>query len=173
VKKYMRISIFGEAEEGGKMNSTAGVALATIFTVIGVAVAGYGFTQYQGQGESIDSVVNISATVAETDVRTDSSRRGGVDYQAEIMFKYSYEGGNYSSNYIYPLDSDKEFNSESKAKQYLENYPQGKTVKAFVNPEKPGEAFLNAERSSQTLLLIVIGGLMAVLGSVKTVQRMV
>jgi len=155
------------------MNSTAGVVLATIFTVIGVALAGYGFTQYQGQTENIDNAVNITATVTETDVRTDSSRRGRIDYQAEIRFNYSYEEENQSSGYIYPLDSDKEFDSESGAEEYLEDYPSGREVDAFVNPENPGEAFLNAERSNQPFLLMLIGGLMAVLGSFKTVQRII
>ena len=166
----MKINILGGKEQ---INSTAGVALATIFTVIGVALAGYGFTQYQGQSQSIDNAVNITATVTETDVRTDSSRRGRIDYQAEIRFNYSYEGENQSSGYIYPLDSDKEFNTESSAEEYLEDYPSGQEVYAFVNPENPGEAFLNAERSNQPLILMLIGSLMAVLGSIKTVQRIV
>jgi len=166
----MKISILGGKEQ---MNSTAGVVLATIFTVIGVALAGYGFTQYQGQTENIDNAVNITATVTETDVRTDSSRRGRIDYRAEIRFNYSYVGENQSSGYIYPLDSDKEFNTESNAEEYLENYPSGQEVDAFVNPENPGEAFLNAERSNQPILLMLIGGLMAVLGSFKTVQRII
>jgi len=166
----MRINILGGEE---RINSSAGIALAAIFTVAGVALAGYGFTQYQGQTENIENAVNITATVTDTDVRTDSSRRGRIDYQAEIRFNYRYEGENQSSNYIYPLDSDKEFDSESNAEEYLEDYLPGQEVDAFVNPENPSEAFLNAQRSNQPLILMIIGSLMAILGSIKTVQRIV
>ena len=155
------------------LNSAPGIFLAVIFTIIGLLMAGYGFNQYQGQSENIDKAVNITATVTGTDVRTDSSRRGGTDYRAEIAFDYIFEGENYSSNYIYPLDSDKEFDSESGAEQYLEDYPQGKEVTAYVNPENSGEAFLNAERSDQPFLFMIIGVFMAVLGSIKTVQRII
>jgi hypothetical protein len=139
----------------------------------GVLLAGYGFTQYQGQSESINNAVNITGTVTDTNIQTDSSRRGGIDYQAEITFDYSYEGASYSSDFIYPLDDDREFSTESEAQEYLEDYPPGENVAASVNPEQPGDAFLNAERSDQPLLFMLIGGLMALLGSYKTTKRII
>ena len=154
-----------------RLNSTPGILLAFGFAVIGVLMAGNGFNQYHGQSQNIDNAVNITATITETNIRTDSSGRGGIDYQAEISFDYRYEGEDYSSSYIYPLDNDKEFNSESEAEQYLHNYPQGREVTAHLNPENPGEAFLNAERSNQPFISMLIGVLMAVLGSFKALQR--
>lgn len=159
---------------GGKNSSDLSpnqvLLFSSIFMVIGLVMAGYGFTQYQGQSESINNAVNITATVTDTDVRIDSSRRGGIDYQAEITFNYSYEGNNYSSDFIYPLDDDREFNQESEAENFIGNYPVGERVEASVNPEKPGEAFLMAERSDQPLLFMIIGGLMVVMGGYKTTR---
>lgn len=149
------------------------IFFAATFTFISLAMLGYGYTQYQGQSESINNAVKINATVAETDIRTDSSRRGGPDYQAEISFDYRYDDSNYSSNFIYPLDDDKEFETESEAQEYLETYSNGRNVEAFVNPDEPGKAFLNAERSDQPLLLILIGGLMSLLGGYKVLKTVI
>lgn len=149
------------------------LVFSSIFMVVGLALAGFGFMQYQGQSESIDNAVNITATVTDTNVRTDSSRRGGIDYQAEITFEYSYEGTGYSSDFIYPLDDDREFNQESEAENFIKNYPVGQEVDASVNPEKSGDAFLNAERSNQPLILMIIGGIMVVIGGYKTTRSFI
>ena len=160
---------------GGDLENSAqaSIVLLSLFMVGGLLLAGYGFTRYQSQSESIDNAVNITATVTDTNIRTDSSRKGGIDYQAEITFGYSYEGEDYSSDFIYPLDDDREFNTESEAQDYLEDYPNGEDVAASVNPEKPSDAFLNAKRSDQPLLFMLIGGLMALLGSYKTTKRLI
>lgn len=162
---------------GGKNSSNLGpnqiLLFSSIFMIIGLALAGYGFMQYQGQSESINKATNITATVTDTNVRTDSSRRGGTDYQAEITFDYKFEGTSYSSDFVYPLDDDKEFNTESEAQNYLENYSSGEEVDAFVNPEQPGKAFLTAERSNQPLLFVLIGMMMLLAGGYKSAQRVI
>ena len=149
------------------------LVFSSIFMVVGLALTGFGFTQYQDQSESIDNAVNITDTVTDTNIRTDSSRRGGIDYQAEINFEYSYEGTGYSSDFIYPLDDDREFNQESEAEEFIENYPTGQRVGASVNPEKPGDAFLNAKRSDQPLILTIIGGIMVIIGGYKTTRSFI
>lgn len=166
----MRINIFGGEEAE---NSTMALIFASAFVLIGVVMAGYGFIQYQGQAEYIDNPDNISATVSDNNIRTDSSRRGGTDYQAEITFEYSYEGNEYSSGFIHPLDDDKEFDTESKAEEFLENYAEGERVEAYVNSKSPEEAFLIASRSDQPLLLMIIGVMMVLAGGYKSVQRAV
>ncbi|QGA80603.1 DUF3592 domain-containing protein [Candidatus Nanohalobium constans] len=162
---------------GGKNSNSLSpnqvLLFSSIFMILGLAIAGYGFMQYQGQSENVDKAVNITATVTDTNIRTDSSRRGGVDYQAEISFEYSFEGENYSSDFIHPLDRDKEFNQETEAEKFIENYPAGEKVDASVNPEKPGEAFLIAERSDQPLLFMIIGGFMVMLGAYKTTRSFI
>lgn len=159
----------GNSENSGE----ASIVLVSIFMVGGVLLAGYGFAQYQGQSESINNAVNITATVTDTNIRTDSSRRGGIDYQAEVTFEYSYEGTDYSSDFIYPLDDDKEFNQESAAEEFLEDYSSGSQIDAYVNPSEPGNAFLTNTRSNEPLILMLIGGFMAVLGSYKVGQRVI
>jgi hypothetical protein len=165
----VRFSIFDSDTCSGQTP----LIFASVFVLIGLVLGGYGFTQYQGQAQSIDNAVNITAAVTDTNVRTDSSRRGGIDYQAEISFDYSYDGESYSSDFIYPLDDDREFSQESEAEEFLEGYPVGQQVDAYVSPGSPGKAFLMKKRSDQPLLFMLIGGLMAAAGSYKILQRFI
>ena len=128
---------------------------------------------FQPVSGSIDNAVNISATVADTNVRTDSSRRGSTDYQAEIDFNYSFEGEDYTSGFIYPLDDDREFSTEEEAQEFLQSYSAGTEVDAYVSPETPDEAFLNNESSDQPLIFLLIGGLMTLSAGYKTVKNIV
>lgn len=154
-------------------NSIFGLFLAVLFLTGGVLLGGYGFMQYQGQASNIDNAVNITATVSDTNVRTDSSRRGGIDYQAEISFDYSFEGENYSSDFIYPLDDDREFESEEDAEAFISDYRTGDQIRAYVSPENPGEGFIQKKRSDQPLLFMLIGVMMTLAGGYRTVQRII
>lgn len=158
---------------GGSNGSSPNMIVLTLFMIGGLVLLGYGFNQYQGQKASIDNAVNISATVADTNVRTDSSRRGSTDYQAEIDFNYSFEGEDYTSGFIYPLDDDREFSTEEEAQEFLQSYSAGTEVDAYVSPETPDEAFLNNESSDQPLIFLLIGGLMTLSAGYKTVKNIV
>jgi len=162
-----RINLLG----GNYSSGETSLILVSLFLVGGITLMGYGFTQYRDQSQNLNNAVNVSATVTDTNIRTDSSRRGGTDYQAEISFEYSYEEQSYSSDFIYPLDDDKEFNQQSKAHQYIDSYPTGSNVEAFVNSESPETAFLNAERSNQPLILMIVGTLTALMGAYKLTRR--
>ncbi len=134
-------------------------------------MAGYGFTQYQGQKDSLENAVNTTATVTGSNMRTDSSRRSSTDYQAEIEFEYSYSDESYSSDFIYPLDDDREFGSEAEAEEFLSDFEKGKQVDAYVNPSSPGKGFLFRKSSDQPLIFMLIGGLMTLAGGYRTLQR--
>lgn len=162
-----RINLLGENDNSGETS----IILVSLFLIGGLILTGYGVTQYWGQSQSLDNAVNIAATVTDTNIRTDSSRRGGIDYQAEINFDYSYEGEKYSSDFIYPLDDDKEFNRESTAEEFLQDYSGGEQVEAYVNPSEPENAFLKDSRSNEPLILMLIGGLMAAISSYKLAKN--
>lgn len=167
----LNISIGGRNETN--LSPTQSLAIVFIAVIAGFALAGYGFVQYQDQVESVENAVGITATITDTNVRTDSSRRGGVDYQAEIDFEYSYEGQNYSSDFIYPLDNDREFGQESEAEEYLENYSTGDQINAYVNPDNPDQGFLKAQKSDQPLLFMIIGGFLILIGGYNSVKRII
>jgi hypothetical protein len=163
----MRLSI-------GKRKNVSGnkaVALAALISLVGVALLGYGFTQYRGQAQSLENAENITATITDTGIETDSSRRGGIDYRAEVEFRYSFEGQEYTSDNIYPLQAGKDFDTESAAQDFLENYPEGEAVNAYVNPDNPEGAFLKSQRSNQPVILMVIGGFLMVIGGYNSVKR--
>ena len=158
---------------GGSSESSPNFVLLFLFMVGGLVLLSYGFNQYQGQAESIESAVGVTATIADTNVRTDSSRRGSTDYQVEISFDYSFEGDDYASDFLYPLDDDREFGTEEDAEEFLQNYTTGTEIDAYVNPQKPGEAFLWDRRSDQPLILLLIGGLMTLSSGYKAVKTVI
>lgn len=133
---------------------------------------GFGFTQYLGQSDSLENTVKVDATVLKTQITEESSRRGGTEYRTSIKFRYSYEDDNYSSKNIYPLDSTREFDTRSNAEKYLKNYTENKRIEAFVNPENPGKGFLNAERSSDPITLILAGFFLLAIRSYNSIKNM-
>lgn len=67
--------------------------------------------------------VNASATVKDTEIDRDSSRKEGPDYQPHIKFEYS-------------------FKSQQPSIQ----------IQVNVTPENPGEAFIKARKSNKPLI---------------------
>lgn len=167
----MEVNLPGSSNGSDAANSTFGLVLAVLFLTGGVLMAGYGFKQYQGQKQSLENAVNTTARITETDVRKDSSRRGGIEYQAEIQFEYSYEGESYSSDFIYPLDDDRAFELEADAEEFTSSYDVGSQVDAYVNPEEHGQGFLLKKRTDQPLIFMLIGVMMALAGGYRTIQR--
>lgn len=167
----MEVNLPGSSNGSEAANSTFGVVLAVLFLTGGVLMAGYGFKQYQEQKQSLENAVNTSVRVTDTNVRTDSSRRGGIDYQAEIQFEYSYEGESYSNDFIYPLDDDRAFELEADAEEFISNFNVGSQTTGYVNPENPGQGFLLKKRTDQPLIFMLIGVMMALAGGYRTMQR--
>lgn len=67
---------------------------------------------------------------------------GDVDYQhsANITYTYTVNGKAYTSGKI--IAGDYSSNSSRRAKKIIKRYKKGSDVKAYYNPEKPGEAVL-------------------------------
>ena len=165
----IRISI--GRENSGNLSSRKTVAISGLIAAVGMVLIGFGFMQYTGQTDSLENAVSVNGTVVETKITEDTSRRGGTEYETSIRFNYSYNGSNHSSKNIYPLDSNQGFESRSKAEKYLMNYTENSRVDAFVNPEKPGKGFLNAERSSDPITLVLAGFLLLTIGSYNAVKN--
>lgn len=152
----------GDDGEGGKKTllSTA------VAVLIGAGLIFLGVDTYMDQNQALENPVNVSATVTDTGIDEDSSRRGGIDYQPEITFEYSYEGQQYTSNNMYPGGQEpKQYNVESNAREVVNRYSQGSEITVSVPPENPGEAFIKAKRTKKPLFFAGIGLLFIVLAS--------
>lgn len=113
--------------------------------VIGLAIglaciAGGGFLTYDAL-EATVSAEEVEATVLESDVgRVDATER---EYRAHVTYEYSYEGETYTSENIYAGTGDSDrFSTRGTAESFVQQYPEGETVTAYVDPDEPSRAYL-------------------------------
>lgn len=149
---------FGEEGKGAVISSLVAI-------LIGLGLVVLGFNTYTNQNQALENPVNVSATVVDTGITEDSSRRGGIDYQPEIEYEYTFEGQTYTSDSMHPGGQlPDEHNIESEAREVIDRYSQGSEITVFVPPENPGDAFIEAEKTSDPLFFMGIGVLFMVLG---------
>ena len=170
--KNVRFSIGNRGSSIRNLSRKQRLGWGSILLLIGLALSGYGYMNYQSQGEALDNAVNVTGTVTGTEIVRDSGgRRSGPDYSPVISFEYQYQGESYSSDNMYPPgDTDQELDSRSSAEEVVENYPVDSEADAYVNPEDPGEAFLKKKRSDGPLLMMGIGGAL-MFGAVYVIMR--
>lgn len=128
--------------------------------LVGVALVIYGGMQYLEAGERIDDPAVVNATVEDTSIEEDrNSRRRGVDieYDVNLEFSYSYDGVEYESERFYPTGAEVSRQTREGAEEVLENYEEGEKVKAYLDPDSPGEAFLRKNRSRRPIVLVLFG----------------
>lgn len=166
----MRISIGGENGKLSNASRKQKLAWGSILMLIGVAISGFGYMNYQNQGDSLQNAVNITGTVTGTEIVENHGRRS-TDYSPVISFEYTYQGQTYTSDNMYPPgDTQRELDSMSAAESVTAEYPTGSEVSAYVTPDNPGEAFLKKKRSNGPLLFTGIGAAM-VLGGLYVILK--
>lgn len=139
-----------------------------VIILVGIGLVFFGYNGYTSQNQALENPVNVSATVTETGIDEDSSRRGGIDYQPELTFEYSYEGQDYTSSNMYPGGQEpKDYNVESNARDVIEEYSQGSEITVSVPPENPGEAFIKAKKTNNPFIGMGFGVIFILLGSYK------
>lgn len=142
-----------------------------VILVVGLAMGGYGAYDYQQQAGKIDNAITVNATVTDTDVRTVSQRRGRVDYEPQVTFEYRYRGDSYTGNDIHPASVSRDYDTRSEAESVLTAYDVNSTVTAYVPPNAPGDAFLEAEKSNEPLKFAGIGALCVLVAGGSLLRR--
>jgi hypothetical protein len=158
-----------------------------LMLVVGVAMAGGGVYLHQDAKQATENAVEVDATVDSSTVESklqdsDSGQRHRV-YYVEIAYRYTYQGETYTSRNLCPgagssCDAAQNKDQRSDARELAEEYPEGETVTAYVQPSEPASAYLVDASSSSTteyLLLVGIGGVIAlggVVGSVNGLRSM-
>ncbi len=89
----------------------------------------------------------------ETDAVVESSRKGGYTYPPTITYKYRYENQHYTST-NYNFDSG----HSSGLGAVIEQYPQGKYIKCYVNPKKPTAAVMIRGLGNMFWLRVLVPG---------------
>ena len=124
---------------------------AALFSMmLWIGAGGFGVFPIWLQHHRITTYLPTNATVISTRVETESSRsaRPGDSLQSHPMasyvpvVEYRYQVGvvSYTSDSVFPIRAA--INSRRWAKQIVNQFNEGETIKAFYNPEDPTEAFL-------------------------------
>lgn len=127
--------------------------------VLAVVLLGAGGYSYAQQGQAVDTAVTVQATVDTARVAQSDSGRG-VDYEPEIEYTYQYRGETYTSEQVFPGPTIRTYSDRSKAQSVVRSYEPGTTVRAYVRPSAPGDAYLIRERTPWPVRASAIGGVL-------------
>jgi hypothetical protein len=80
-------------------------------------------------------------------------------YEAIIKYEYTVDGSKYTNDRYSFFDSDAKGKSHSR--RLVDKHPNGKSVKVFYNPQKPGNSVLHRRGGAPKPLnqVLMIGGL--------------
>ncbi|GAB3323184.1 DUF3592 domain-containing protein [Haloplanus salinarum] len=127
--------------------------------VLAVALVGAGGYSYVQQGQAVDDAVTVQATVDSAQVERIDSRRS-IDYEPEIEYTYEYQGETYTSEQVFPGPTIRTYSDRSNAQSIVRSYEPGTTVRAYVRPSEPSNAFLIRERTPWPARAVAIGGVL-------------
>lgn len=142
----------------GEGDGKGALISSIIGIVIGLGLIGLGANTYINQNQALENPINTTATITETGVDRDSSRKSGISYQPEIRFEYSFEGEQYTSRNMYPGGQQpQDYDYESEAREVTQKYSTGSQIAVYVPPGSPGEAFIKNEKTSGPLIFMALG----------------
>jgi len=141
-----------------------GLALSGTVLAIGLVVLGVGAYSYVTDTASLEGRVEVTGTVTETGIEQVEGSRGRDAYVPTVTFRYQFEGATYTSDKLYPGESQPRYSDSATATARLPDVAAGDTVTAFVNPDAPGEAYLRETRSGQATIALLAGFCITVLG---------
>jgi hypothetical protein len=142
------------------------VALAL---VIGVACIAGGVYLTSDAYAATLSAEEVDAVVLESSVGAVSG--DDREFRVHVTYEYTYDGETHTSDNIYAGAGDNDrFSVRGNAESFLEDYQEGDTVTANVNPDDPSQAHLESGIRVTSLVgyaVLVLVGLVAVAGGLK------
>ncbi|MGM0591139.1 MAG: DUF3592 domain-containing protein [Halobacteriota archaeon] len=130
--------------------------------ILGVLIiAGGGYLYYSGMqatanAEAVDATV-VSSGVVDTD--DTGSSNDADDYSVMVEYRYTVDGESYTSRNLCPgLGSGCEPSSDFRTdmEDFVDRYPEGEIVTAYVPPSEPSNAYLI--QTSPSLMYLVVSG---------------
>ncbi len=139
-------------------------AFCLVFIGAGVGFSIYGYHVLQNAKASAEwpaakGIITVSKVVkSESTTGTGTNKRRTVTYNAKIHFKYPVKGKSYTSNNV-------TFGQSTKgAGVIVSQYPTGKKVNVFYNPQDPKVAVLEPGVSTSSYLFLGFGILFSLMG---------
>lgn len=140
-----------------------------IFGGFGVMLLYVGITQFVQQRRNMADARPIDATVAHSQVvshtSADTDSRLGrststTSHRPDIRFRYQVLGTEYESDRLYPNIIVTSYASAESAAEVLKPFSLNATVRAYVDPAHPEQAFLIRESGNGPVVFIILGVLL-------------
>ena len=137
-----------------------------IFGGFGVMFLYVGITQFIQQRRNLADARPIQATVVHSQVvsstTADTDGRVGfsnstTSHRPDVRFTYQVLGTEYESDRLYPNIIVHGYASAESAAEALTPFPLHATVRAYVDPSHPEQAFLIRESGKGPVVFIVVG----------------
>ncbi|MBI4979973.1 DUF3592 domain-containing protein [Candidatus Woesearchaeota archaeon] len=132
-----------------------------LFLVLGILLTwiGYGFLE---KGLQSKSWLTTEGQVINSKVSQEFQSSGGYWYKPEIVYTYSVEGNNYSSNFVTvePVC----YNNPQKPTKIVNLYPSGTKVTVYYSPNDPSVAVLEPGAKSGGYVITVVGIIFFLIG---------
>ncbi|BBB33437.1 hypothetical protein TTHT_1994 [Thermotomaculum hydrothermale] len=134
-----------------------------IFLMVGVLlfVVGYIFIK---QAKKVEKWPSVKGVVVESKVVSHlDSESNQTMYAPAITYRYKVDGKEYTCSDYGALNISYSFASE--AERIVNNYPEGKEVIVYYNPENPYKAVLVKNKSFLIYIPQVLGGIFTIIGA--------
>lgn len=110
-------------------------------------VAGGGYLYWSGMqatanAEEVDATV-LSSSVVDTD--DTGSSQDANEYTVRVEYRYAYDGREYTTENLCPgagTECEPSSDFRTDMQEFVEEYPEGETVTAYVPPSAPSNAYL-------------------------------
>lgn len=144
-----------------------GYWVGLLFVVIGVGIFFLGLRDLRTAKASA-AWPATQGSITRTRIRVDDRGESSESYHPEITYGYSVMGSNYEGSRTV-IGATRGYNSRPKAQAFLEDYPVGKPVTVYYDPNKPGQAVLQAGTTRGAIGTLVISGVFVGIGLIALV----
>jgi len=140
-----------------------------VFLAVGIGVTAWGWNvlgdaKASTSWPSVDgSVISSKVERERTSRRSGGRRRTSTTYGAEVRYRYSVDGNEYSSDKV--SFGDYSSSNRARAQGIVDRYPVGKTVQVYYDPNTPETAVLESGTSWSCYLPIGLGIIFTIVGA--------
>jgi hypothetical protein len=143
-----------QTNKGARKGCLGSIFSMGIFLLIGVGLTIWGWTILQNARASA-SWPTADGVVMRSEVTRSTDSEGGDSYSPEVTYSYNVNNTNFVNDMI--KFGENSYSSRRKADEIAGNYPVGKNVTVYYDPEKPERSVLEPGVSAGSFIVIGIG----------------
>jgi len=125
-----------------------------IFLLIGLGLSVWGWTILQDARASA-SWPSVEGRVISSEVTRSTDADGAVSYSPEVTYSYTVENASYTNGRI--KFGENAYGNRNKAEEIAANYPVGRTVTVYYEPEQPALSVLEPGVTAGSFIVLCIG----------------